>query len=325
MSKLRVGVVRGGTSSEYEVSLQTGANILDHISKERYIPIDILISRRGEWIINGLSARPDDVATQVDLVWNALHGEFGEDGKFQRILEHHGIPYTGSQPLPSAISMHKQLSKERYQEAGLKTPAGILIGEEDDPEEAAFMIFRNFAMPLVIKPALGGSSVGISIAKNYDELLEGIVHAHELGPVLVEEFMKGREATCAVIEGGNGECYALEPIEIIPLENKSFFDYEAKYQGKSIERCPGNFTDNEKAMIQELAIRAHRALGLRHYSRSDFILTDRGISILETNSLPGLTKGSLLPKSLAVADIEIHEFIDHIIKLALRDTPHRHH
>jgi D-alanine-D-alanine ligase len=137
---------------------------------------------------------------------------------------------------------------------------------------------------------------------------------------MIEEFIPGREATCAVLDSAEnrGDVYALSPIEIVKPQENDFFDYDAKYSGKSQEICPGDFTAEETDMIQDFAVRAHKALGLNHYSRSDFIVAPDGIYILEVNSLPGLTSESLLPKSLQVAGCDFHEFLDHVITLALR-------
>lgn len=318
MQKLRVGVVRGGPSSEYEVSLRSGATILRHLSPEKYEPLDILLTKNGEWIVDGLLTDLPTLAHRVDLIWNSLHGEFGEDGKFQRQLEHFGIPYTGSSSLPSAIAMNKALTKERFRDLGIRTPHGVVIEEEHDVEEAVFQVFKNYAMPVVVKPTSAGSSVGVTIAENYEELLAGVERAREWGAVLIEEMIRGKEATCAAIDAEDDTVMALHPIEIIPAKGKDFFDYEAKYEGKSREVCPGNFTIGEMDELRSLAARIHRGLGLRHYSRSDFIVSPRGIYALEVNTLPGMTEASLVPLALRTAGVEISEFIDHVIGLALR-------
>jgi D-alanine-D-alanine ligase len=317
MSKIRVGVVRGGPSSEYEVSLRSGATILKHLDPERYEPIDILLTRKGEWIVGGLLVDLPTIAHRVDVIWNSLHGEFGEDGKVQRQFEHFRIPYTGSTSLSSAIAMNKALTKERFKELGIRTPHGTVIEEDASIEDAVFHVFRNYAMPVVVKPVSAGSSVGVTIAENYEQLLAGVEKASEWGAVLVEEMISGKEATCAVLDTENGGVLALHPIEIIPDTEKSFFDYEAKYEGKSREICPGNFTIAQLDEIRRLSARIHQGIGLRHYSRSDFIVSPRGIYALEVNTLPGMTEASLVPLALRTAGVEISEFIDHVIRLAI--------
>jgi D-alanine-D-alanine ligase len=166
----------------------------------------------------------------------------------------------------------------------------------------------------------GGSSVGTAIAKTLLELESAIDDALQYSDqALIEEFIFGREATCGVVDNFRNESiYSLLPVEIRKPSNATFFDYDAKYSGKSEEICPGNFTAVEKEMIQKIAKEAHKALGLRHYSRSDFIIhPKRGIYILETNTLPGLTSESLLPKSLQAVGCSLSDFFDHLIKLAL--------
>lgn len=314
---MRIGVVRGGPSSEYEVSLRSGATILKHLDPERYEPIDILLTRKGEWIVGGLLSDLPTIAHRVDVIWNALHGEFGEDGKVQRQFEHFHIPYTGSTSLSSAIAMNKALTKERFKELGIRTPHGTLIEEDASIEVAVFNAFRNYAMPVVVKPVSTGSSVGVTIAENYEQLLAGVEKASEWGAVLVEEMIRGKEATCAVLDTGSGGVLALHPIEIVPAKEKTFFDYEAKYEGKSKEICPGNFTIAEIDEIRRLSARIHQGIGLRHYSRSDFIVSPRGIYALEVNTLPGMTEASLVSLALKTAGVEIPEFIDHVIGLAV--------
>ena len=316
-SSLRIGVLRGGPSPEYEVSLKTGANVLKHLS-ENYKPLDIFISRDGTWHMRGLPRPIEKILPHVDVVVNAMHGAYGEDGTVQKILEHHRMPYTGSGAFASALGMNKILSKEVFLKNEIQTPRHIVFRRNDDLKEKSNQIFKTFFMPVVIKPASAGSSVGVTIAKNPGEIKESIIFAIKHSPsVIIEEFIKGREATCGVVDGFRGEeHYALPPVEIRP-HNGNFFDYDAKYAGQSEEIVPSHFSSEEKKEIEKLAVAAHVALGLRHYSRSDFIVTPRGIFILETNTLPGLTDASLLPKSLEAVGATMPQFLEHIISLAL--------
>lgn len=317
MQRTRIGVLRGGVSDEYEISLRSGANILKHLDPGTYIARDILLTKNMEWIMDGLLVDILTIANSVDLIWIALHGEFGEDGKIQHLFEQFHIPYTASGVLPSAFAMNKQLTKERFKEFGIRTPTGVVIEKDDDLEEAVFSIFKSFAMPVFIKPVIGGSSNGMSIARNIEQLMDGIENARKYGAVLVEECISGKEATCTVIDGQNGKVYALTPIEIIPDKDREYFDYQAKYEGKSQELCPGNFSQQEDAALRKLAVAIHKGMDLKHYSRSDFIISERGIYALEVNTLPGTTEQSLVPKSLSVSGITMPEFIDHVIGLAL--------
>lgn len=315
MPRMRVGVVRGGPSSEYAISLKTGENILRALDEERYLPIDILLTTRGEWYMNGVRTSLGDIAAHVDVVWNALHGTFGEDGKVQQLFETFGIPYTGSGVLASALGMNKELAKERFRESGLRTPSSTLVEKQSDSGEVAFQRFRYGGLPVVVKPLAGGSSIAVSIARTFKELREAIEDAAVHGDVLIEECIEGVDATVGVIEDANGGHYALHPVEIIPPKDNAFYDYDAKYGGESEMICPGRFTAEIARELQEMAIRAHRAIGARHYSRSDFIVSPRGIYILEINTLPGMSV--LFPRSLKASGAEFGEFLDHIVELAV--------
>lgn len=318
MQKIRVGVIRGGPSSEYAVSLKTGESVLRNLNKERYDPVDILISTHGDWYMNGVRTDLGTIAGQVDVIWNALHGTFGEDGKVQRLLEAFNIPYTGSGVLPSALGMHKGLAKDRFRKAGLLTPEGDIVESEGDIEETAFHFFRNRHLPVIVKPVSGGSSVATRVARTYEDLVTAIKQASQYGDVLVEEYIEGAEATCCVIDTNTpGENLVLHPIEIIPPKAKDFFDYDAKYGGETEEICPGRFAPEIQAKLRELAQKSHQSIGARHYSRSDFIISPKGIYVLEINTLPGLTEASLLPKALHAGGVELPDFLEHVLTLAL--------
>jgi len=321
----RIGVLRGGPSSEYEVSLNTGANILRALNErycDKYHAHDLLIDRSGQWHIDGIQSSIHNISHRVDLIFNALHGTYGEDGKIQNILEIYGIPYSGSDSFSSAIGMNKSLSKKVFKDHGIKTPYDRTFLSADvinNVDNIARELFTTLLLPVIIKPVSAGSSVGVSIVRAYKELpnaLESAAeHSHE---VMIEEYISGIEATCGVIENFRGEdLYALPPVEIRPTS--VFFDHAAKYEGRSREIVPADFAHSVKEKIMSLAKTIHRALGLRHYSRSDFIIHPRrGIYALEVNTLPGLTDESLIPKALRAVGSDIHEFVDHIIKLAMR-------
>jgi D-alanine-D-alanine ligase len=319
MTKKKVGVLRGGPSTEYEVSLKTGKSVIDSLA-DRYEILDIFIDKEGVWHYLGVPIKPENIFKKVDVIFNALHGAYGEDGTVQKLLDYHNIHYTGSTALASAVGMNKLLSKKVYNNNNLKTPLHQTVAKKDNVLEAAQKLFKSFPMPVVVKPVSGGSSVGTAIAKNIAELEQAILEAHNYSEqALIEEFIAGKEGTCGVVDNFRNETiYALLPVEIRKPNESAFFDYKAKYSGKSQEICPGNFTAEEKKIIQEMARDAHKALGLRHYSRSDFIIhPKRGIYILETNTLPGLTSESLLPKSLNAIGCTLPDFLDHLINLAL--------
>ncbi len=318
MQKLRVGVVRGGPSSEYDVSLRTGESVLRALANDKFIPIDILLTKEGEWLMNGVQTDLGHIATHVDVIWNALHGTFGEDGKVQRMFEQFGISYTGSDSLSSAIGMHKGLSKDRFRQANMLVPEGEVIEEGANLHLAALDIYHTRPMPVIVKPISGGSSVATQIITDPTDLLPALATASQYGDILVEDVIVGVEATVCVIDGKvPGSHYALFPIEIVPPATNDFFDYDAKYSGGSQEICPGRFTLGVHSTLRDLAISAHRSIGARHYSRTDFIISGNGIYALEINTLPGLTSESLVPKALKAAGMSFRSFLEHVIDLSL--------
>lgn len=321
---IKVGVLRGGFGHEYEVSLKTGASVLKNLPADKYQPVDILITRDGVWHILGRPVSPEEAIRKVDIIFNALHGEFGEDGQLQRILDLSKVPYTGSGALASALGMNKPKAKEIFRQAGFKVPQDIILRRElhQDAEEAAYQVFRRLSPPWIVKPSASGSSIGLYLARNYQELASSLEEVFKItDDVLVEEYIKGREATCGVVDRfRNQDCHALLPIEIITPDNKKLFDYEAKYTGITREICPGRFNQKEKAEIERLATEVHKLLGLRHYSRSDFVVSPKGVYVLEVNTLPGLTEESLVPKALKASGVDYPQFLDHIITLALNNS-----
>ena len=320
MQRIKVAVLRGGPGVESEVSMKSGKNVLENLS-DKYIPIDVFVSKDKTWFVDGVEITPEKIFRNSDVVFNALHGEYGEDGKVQQLMDQFGVKYTGSKALASALGMNKVLSKEIFEKNGLKTPLHKVIKKGDKLEGLDHTIFKTFPMPAIVKPGGSGSSIGVSIVKVLKDILPAIENALKYSnTVIVEEFISGKEATCGVIEKFRKEAvYSLLPVEIIKPKESGFFGYDEKYSGTSSEICPGNFSGKEKNMIQRMAAEAHKILGLRHYSRSDFIVNPkRGVYILEVNTLPGLTKESLFPKSLDAIGLPMSHFLDHIITLALK-------
>ncbi len=323
---IKVGVLRGGPSAEHKVSLKTGESILSSLP-EKYEGSDIFLSPQGEWFLNGKISYPEQAFRSVDVVFNALHGAFGEDGKVQQILETFGIPYTGSGILASAIGMNKMLARETFSSVGLLVPRAVAVGEDEDIGEAALRIFRRMGPSLVVKPLSSGSSMGVSIVHDYLNLIKAIKKASlgetgnlTFGPskVIVEEYIKGREATCGIIEDFRNEKYYAPPVvEIIPPDGSLFFDYEAKNGGMANKICPANFSESEKIKMENIAREAHKAVGCRHYSRSDFIVSPRGIYILELNTLPELAEESPLLKSVEAAGASYSDLLAHLIEKAI--------
>lgn len=341
---IKVGVIRGGPSSEYEVSLKTGENVISHLKgedlKNKYQPIDIVIDKNGLWYINGLQTTMEKIFHKVDVIFNALHGDFGEDGKLQQILEQWKIPYTGSGPLASSLGYNKVMAKEIFTSLGIKTPKHILFpayledmdsnitdGKNEEEHKKIYAVkkagevFRKLAPPWIVKPLTGGSSMGVHMCKTLPDLVRAFeVGANQEVSVIVEELIEGKEATVGVINNFRGKnVYALPPIEIRVPKSFAFFDYEAKYSGKSKEICPGCFKEEEKRELERLASLIHSGLNLSHYSRSDFIVhPKKGIYALEVNTLPGLTNESLIPKGLRAVGASVPEFIDHLLQMALK-------
>lgn len=316
-----VGVLRGGPSNEHEISLKSGAAMLAHLPEERFIARDIYIDKQGQWHDRGRAVQPERILRQLDVALLPLHGEYGESGEIQRLLERFGVPYAGADSFGSALAMHKVMSKEHAREAGLLTPAYRYIERAEDNETGASDAVRSFHQPVVVKPVNWGSSVGVSIVSGYRPVLSAIQALFSQGAsgVLVEEYIRGKEATVGIVEHLRGEpVYALPPIEIIPPDD-DFFSYDAKYSGRTREICPGNFSRVASEELRRVAKVMHRALNQRHYSRSDFIVSPRGVYFLETNNAAavGLTSESLLPKSLATIGVSFRDFLAHLVNLAL--------
>jgi D-alanine-D-alanine ligase len=314
-----VGVLRGGPSKEHEVSLKSGAAILKNLESPRYAARDIYIDKAGQWHFQGKQVSPERVLPALDVVIIGLHGEYGEDGTVQRLLEQYGVPYTGADSFSSFLAMHKVMAKEKAREAGLLVPEYRFVEEASAAPEIVAEVVRSFAQPVVVKPVAWGSSVGVAITGGYAPTLSAVERLFNDGArgVLIEELIRGTEATAGVIEKLRGdELYTLPVIEIVP-PGTDFFSYESKYNGATREIVPGRFPKKIADELQRSAQAAHHALGLRHYSRSDFIVSPRGIYYLETNTLPGMTEESLLPKSLAGVGIAFPDFLTHLVNLAL--------
>lgn len=319
MSKLRVGVLRGGPSSEYEVSLKTGASVLKHLPKEQFEAKDIFISRDGLWHLAGVPVWPEQAAEQVDLFFNALHGEYGEDGQVQRLLTNLDKPFTGPEEIPALAAINKPLTKSLLARAGVKVAPTFTLVARVNNRESAKQVFNKLPPPWVVKPADRGSSLGISLARSFDDLVAAISKAAEYSSqILVEPFIPGREATVGVLDNFRGQsAYALMPVEIRRPAGQHLWHYDDKYSGLTTKICPAGFTSYEKQELEALAALTHETLGLRHYSRADFIVSPRGIYLLEINSLPGLTETCPLPHALQAVGANYPDFLTHIIKQTL--------
>jgi D-alanine-D-alanine ligase len=308
MKKLRLALLAGGKSGEREVSLKGAEEVAKALDPQkyevkRYDPATDLAKLASE-------------ADSLDVAFILLHGPFGEDGTVQGFLDLLGLPYQGSGVLGSAIAMDKNLAKILYRNAGLKVPKWYMAMEEDIKKPSK--ILGQLGLPLVIKPASQGSSLGMTIARSEDDIAEGLKKAFAIDKqVMAEEFIAGREITGGVI--GNEELTALPLVEIIPGDEYEFFDYEAKYQpGASKEICPAELDEAIATRARNYALSAHRALLLQGYSRTDMIINGDDIYVLETNTIPGMTPTSLLPQGAAAAGLNFRALLDRLIELALK-------
>lgn len=304
---LRVALLAGGKSGEREVSLAGAREVSKALDANRYLV------KRYDPATD--MARLAAEAGDIDVVFILLHGRFGEDGTVQGFLDLLGLPYQGSGVLGSALAMDKDSAKTLYRAHGLPVAAWSMALPADamHPER----LLDDLRLPLVVKPVRQGSSLGMSIARTPTELAAAIGKAFTYdGEVMVEEYVKGREITVGVL--GNSQLTALPLVEIIPGKEHPFFDYEAKYQaGASKEVCPADLPEEISRTAQEYAIRAHRALKLRGYSRTDMIVSANGIVVLETNTIPGMTPTSLLPQAAAAAGLPFAALLDRLLELAM--------
>ena len=259
----------------------------------------------------------------IDVAFLALHGKYGEDGTIQGFLELTGTPYTGSGVLASALAMDKVMAKRVLAAEGIPVPRGVHLTAADLTREGAAAFARaNALLPAVVKPSKQGSSVGMSLVDSPPAMETAVRLAlqHD-DEALVEERVFGTEITVAVLgKVGSAELEALPVVEIVP--RRAFFDYQAKYDPAQCEEiCPARIGDAATREAQSLAVRAHRALSCRGYSRTDMILGPKGPVVLEVNTLPGMTMNSLLPKAAASAGIPFGELLHRIVLLALETKP----
>jgi len=302
INRLKIAILRGGGNfGERDICLESGLVLSQNLSKEKYIISDVIISRDGNWYLNGVIIRPENLFNKIDFVFNL----FDESGKTQKILEHFKIPYCGADSLASAVSFNKNLSKKIFRDFSLKTPYGEILKKENYDENSALKIFRSIPLPLVVKPAKG-NFLGETV-NNLSDLKNEIEKAFNFSDVvLVEEFIRGREVLCGVIDSfRKNKIYSFLPIEIDENFEKKF---------------PPRLNKFEKEEVQKLAKLSHKILGLRHYSHSNFIISKRGIYILGTKSLPIFSRDSFLPLSLDSVGLSFGEFVEHLIFVANKNT-----
>jgi D-alanine-D-alanine ligase len=312
--KIRVALLRGGKSAEREVSLRSGAEVLAHLDRDRFSVAEY------DPAVDLPRLASDIQAGRLDVAFLALHGPLGEDGTAQGFLEFMGLPYTGSGIMASALAMNKEASKKIYREAGLPVAPDLTVTREEFSREPdlARTAFHALGSPLVVKPVNLGSSLGLAIVREEKELAAALDAVFKLDQAaLLEKYLPGLELTCAVV-GSGPSLTPLPPIEIVPAPGHGFFNYSAKYEtGQCEEICPARIPLEITSEVQRLAANAHRALGCRSLSRSDFILSEGQTYILETNTLPGLTAGSLVPKMVLAFGLTFTAFITYLLDDAL--------
>lgn len=307
LKKKKIAVLCGGRSREREVSLRSGKRVYESLKSQGFNVIKLDLTDN---LVADLKKK------KIDLVYIILHGQYGEDGTIQGVLELAGIPYTGSKVLASALAMNKLAAKRIFDAANIPTPRYLPIDRNADLQAEADKIRRIFPFPLVVKPTSEGSSFGVSILKS-GEKLESVLEKglKEYRELFVEEFIKGKEITIGVI-GTGADLQALPILELVP--KNEFYDFAAKYTSGLTEFIiPARLPAPLYKRAQELALSAHQALGCYGVSRVDMIVSHDHIPyVTEVNSLPGMTEHSDLPAEAANAGITFDQLVVKILESA---------
>ena len=352
MKKLSVCILFGGMSPEHEVSLRSAESVLNNIDKEKYNIFPVGITRDGDWVLYGgkdysklvtgewrscpenrratispvrgqglLSFEGDCVVRErIDVVFPVLHGENGEDGAMQGLLQMAGIPYVGPHISASAVAMDKTLTKLVVDHAGVPQAAWQLVRDaelENHMENTLDLLENRFRYPMFVKPAGTGSSVGVSKAADRDVLRSSLRYAAKYDKkILVEEFIRGREIEVAVMGNDNPVASICGEID----SGAEFYDYDAKYvTDTSTAYIPARLPDDVEEVVREAAIKVYRAVGCQGLSRVDFFVTfdENRVVFNEINTIPGFTSISMYPKLFAASGIPYPQLIDELISLAL--------
>jgi len=305
MTNLKIGVILGGPSSEREISLRSGKAIAGALRNKGYSVVEI-----GE---TG-SIEEGVLSSGIDAAFLALHGRYGEDGTVQQFLEEKGIPYTGSGPEASRLALDKEFSKELFISSNIPTPDYIVFNDGDTTDGLIEKINEKFFFPVVVKPALEGSSIGLSIVKEEKYFIGALKEACNYDKkIVIEQYIHGKEATVGILDN-----MPLEVVHIMP--KKGYYNYEAKYtQGMTEYEVPAKFSEAIYKEIQRIGLLSHNALGCRDMSRVDFRVDPEGkLWVLEVNTIPGFTSTSLLPKAAQAAGISFDELCEKILKMAIK-------
>jgi len=315
MKKLKVGLVFGGKSGEHEVSVLSANSIRNNLDKKRYQVVDIKIDKKGKWDMAALK--------KVDVVFPIVHGTFGEDGCLQGLLEMMDVAYVGAGVLGSAVGMDKEVMKRLFCQANIPVARFETAKKWEISDVLLRMIAGELKYPLFVKPANSGSSVGITKAHNMNELKVAVALAGGFDTkILFEEAIEGREIECSVL--GNKKPEVSVPGEVKPTHE--FYDYEAKYidENGAVLEIPAKMTKNQIKEVQEMAIRAYRALDCEGMARVDMFIKSSGKIVLnEINTLPGFTNISMYPKLWEESGLSYAKLLDRLIQLALERKKER--
>lgn len=298
---MRVGVIMGGISSEREISLNTGKEIIANLDKEKYVVEPIQIDKKEDVI---------DKVKNLDFALLALHGKFGEDGTVQSVLQTLDIPYSGCSVLSSAVCMDKDMTKKLLLANGVRTAKWCMVNAD---EEIDMNAIEAIGYPLVVKPNNGGSSVATGIVRDRDELLSLINEALKYdNEVMVEKYIKGDEITCCILNGKMLPVIAIKP-------GNSFFDFASKYSDGGAEEVIVELETELHKKVETMALGCWKSLKCSVYARVDMLIQDGEPYVLEINTLPGMTKNSLFPKSAAAVGMSFSNLLDNIIELSFKE------
>jgi D-alanine-D-alanine ligase len=324
--KQNVAIIAGGDSGEYEVSLKSAEVVKKHLD-ESLFHLYMIVVHDGHWIYRDDSGMQHAVSREdfslplaagkviFDAVFIAIHGTPGEDGKLQGYFDLLALPYTSCDQATSAITFNKYFCNNYVKSFGLNVARSVVIGRHEKID--AEMVVDQLRLPVFVKPNKGGSSVGISKVKSAGDLLPAIEKAfREDDQVLVEEFMPGREISCGIVRI-KGELIALPLTEI--RSHNEFFDYEAKYQGRSEELTPAPLDEAMAGQIRETSLKLYRILNCKGIVRFDFIIHEEKMNFLEVNTVPGFSEASIIPQQALKAGISLRDLFTEAVLNAIND------
>lgn len=312
----RIGILRGGISPEYTISLKTGGDVQQALLDSGYEAIDMLLDKEGVLHIKGIPADLERTSISVDYIWNALHGEFGEDGQVQGLLDKYGIPYSGSGVLASAQAFNKKIAKEHAEKLGIKTPASLLImpNEMQSASDITSRIYKAMAPPWVVKPLKGGSSAHTFFAFTPVELVnivEEIINHNQ--SFLVEQYISGTEVAVGVIDNFRNKKKYVLPVVDISSPSRGVLSHESRLSGDYAD-SKSRLRPSEREKISILAQKLHDSLGAKDYSQSEFIVDRFGkIWFIETDTHPALHSDAPFYKALEAVGATLSEFVKSVL------------